>query len=263
MAKLTRKWIELDWANTNLVLRAEDIPFSIDQSIKEAIDSVNGKVAVNGGASGFLEDVLQAGDNISFNVDTDHLIITSDDRVSQHEEFVITEGHLTDGHITTTYDIFDPEMVSVSVMGGTTLVPDTDYYINNNNIVWTGHELANFIEVGDKLKVVYTRALGTPGAMTNFRKIKIDSNYTAAVGNELLVDTSVGVVEVTFPPTPVVFDEVKITDVKGTFNTNNVVVKPNGKNIKGDPGDFLIDIDGVSASFIFYDEAYGWMVKTQ
>lgn len=57
MAKLTRKWLELDWNNTDQVIRAEDIPFSETQSIKDAITTGDGK---NGGA--WFADVVPTGE---------------------------------------------------------------------------------------------------------------------------------------------------------------------------------------------------------
>lgn len=38
--KISRKWIELVWANTDEVLRAQDIPYNATLSIKEKIDEL-------------------------------------------------------------------------------------------------------------------------------------------------------------------------------------------------------------------------------
>lgn len=261
MAKLTRKWIELDWAQTNMVLRAEDIPYSVDKSIKDAITESNGRVAVEGGSTDYIDNVIQAGDNITLDVNGSNLLISTSDVASQHEKFVITAQNIIDSKITTSKDITDVDMVTVSVIGGTTLSKNIDYFVENNDIKWGGHTLETFIEAGDILNVTYTTKATTPGSKTTFRKIKVNDDYSASVGNELLVDTTSKQITITMPLNPKAFDEVAIIDYIGNFNTNSVIVNFNGKKVKTFDSNIELDVDSVYIVFVYIDDVYGWSFK--
>lgn len=261
MAKITRKWMELDWNQTNQVLRAEDIPYSLTENIKEAIDRANLSVAVSGGDAGYLDEVLQAGDNVTFEIDGNRLVVSSQDKASEHEQITVTATDISNEFVTTTYDIIEDDLLTVSIVGGTTLEKNVDFEIDGNNVKWTGLELEEHIEEGDIINIVYTRLSSTPGTMTNFRKIKVDENYVASVGNELLVDSSDGPIEITLPASPMELDEVKIVDIMNTFNDNNVTVLRNGNKIKDEELDLILDVDGASISLIFYSVDYGWTFK--
>jgi len=232
--------------------------------LKEAFGESSdiGKVAVDGGVVGWLEETLQAGDNINLIVDNNNLIVSSIDKLSEHETFTIASLDVTNKYVTTTYDILDDNYLTVSVVGGTTLKKDVDYSINGNNIEWDGLALDGLIDVGDILNVTYTRESSSPGLLTDYRSILVDENYAASVGNELLVDSSTGPINITLPLNPNPFDKIKIIDIKGIFNTNNVTLLRNGKLIKETDEDLILDIDGMEITMIYLDDIYGWSFKT-
>jgi len=63
MSKSKRKWINLDYSDTNNALRAQDIPYDASDSIKEAIDSA---ATVSAGVAASDETTaLEVGDGVA------------------------------------------------------------------------------------------------------------------------------------------------------------------------------------------------------
>ena len=69
----------------------------------------------------------------------------------------------------------------------------------------------------------------------------------------MLVDTSGGEVTVTLPASPANFDKVYFVDLKGTFDTNRLVVARNGKTIMGLAEDMEVTSKNTSFGLIYYN----------
>jgi len=77
-------------------------------------------------------------------------------------------------------------------------------------------------------------------ASTNPTWKVVSSNYTAISGDHLFADTSLSPITITLPSTGVIGDMVAITDVSGSFATNNLTVGRNGKLIMGMLSDLVL-----------------------
>jgi hypothetical protein len=95
--------------------------------------------------------------------------------------------------------------------------------------------------------------VGEPYVWTNK-----SANYTAAAGDAILADTSGGVWTLTLPPSPTVGNTVRVVDVSGSFDTNNLQIGRNGQKINGLSENMYVDIAEVSVMFVYTGTTYGW-----
>lgn len=95
---------------------------------------------------------------------------------------------------------------------------------------------------------------------TSWTSTAVSSNITLAKDNRYFVDTSAART-LTLPSTPTLGDQIEIIDASGTASTYNITVDRNGKLIKGNEGNFIIDVNGGWYSFIFTGNTYGWVIK--
>ena len=82
--------------------------------------------------------------------------------------------------------------------------------------------------------------------------------YTASNGDAVLADTSGGVWTLTLPISPTAGNAVRVADVAGTFDTNNLTIGRNGSKINGLAEDMGLDIGDVSVLFVYTGSTYGW-----
>lgn len=73
----------------------------------------------------------------------------------------------------------------------------------------------------------------------------INSNITVSASKNI-VDTSSGVLTITLPPSPTLGKSFEFSDIALTFDTNNLTIARNGKNIMGNASDLICDIRGIS-----------------
>jgi hypothetical protein len=85
-----------------------------------------------------------------------------------------------------------------------------------------------------------------------------DSPYTASNNDRLFIDTSGGTVTVTLPASPAVGDSIRIMDLAGSFETNNLTVGRNGNLIYGLSDDIVVSTNDASFGLIYTGATYGW-----
>lgn len=128
--------------------------------------------------------------------------------------------------------------------------------------VWDGTAWINVVSSGAQGATGPTGPTGPtgatgptgPAAVTNS---SINSNITLVAGTRYFVDTTAART-LTLPAAPSVGDQIDVIDASGTAGTYNITVSRNGKLIKGTTGNFIIDINGGAASFIYTGATYGW-----
>lgn len=128
--------------------------------------------------------------------------------------------------------------------------------INRNFKVKNGLDVAGTVTattfVGDGSQLE-----GVSGGITYITK---NSNYTAVAMDGILADTSLAPFTITLPSTPSVGDAVVIAD-SADFGANNLTVARNGETIEGDAEDLVIDVGGISVTFVY--DGTTWQLYTQ
>jgi len=113
---------------------------------------------------------------------------------------------------------------------------------------------------------VYVNVDNTSGAAVWFKVEQaaqwkvISSAYAISASESLFVDTSIIPISVTLPLSPILGDQIKISDSKGTFGTNNLTLVRNGNTIMGSATDMV-----VSNNYGYFSLTYNgsdWRVTT-
>ena len=88
------------------------------------------------------------------------------------------------------------------------------------------------------------------------------TNFTAVAGNGYYVNTTSAAITVTLPATPSVGNSIGIVDYAGTFDTNNLIINPNGNKLEGGTANLELtgDREGVTLNYI--DSTQGWLCNS-
>ena len=87
------------------------------------------------------------------------------------------------------------------------------------------------------------------------------SNATVVSGNGYFVNTTSGAKTMTLPSSPTLGDEISFVDYAATFDTNNLTVARNSKNIQGVAADLTVATERAGFTLVFTDSTQGWLLK--
>jgi hypothetical protein len=90
--------------------------------------------------------------------------------------------------------------------------------------------------------------------------VGVTTNYSAASGQILLIDTSSAILTVTLPSNPSVGDRINMIDAAGNCGTNKAVISRNGNKIANLSEDLDFDIRNTSLELIYTGPTYGWSI---
>jgi len=88
-----------------------------------------------------------------------------------------------------------------------------------------------------------------------------DFNVTAGEG--YFVDTSGAARTATLPASPSLGDFASFIDYAGTFDTNNLTIARNGKNIQGVAEDLTVSVERAGLTLVFVDDTQGWLLQNK
>ena len=95
---------------------------------------------------------------------------------------------------------------------------------------------------------------------TDWQAVKTGT-YTAAAGEGIFANTTSGAWTLTLPASPAIGDEVSVVDYAGTFDTNNLTIGRNSKNIQGSAADLTVATERAGFTLVFTDGTQGWLLK--
>jgi hypothetical protein len=85
----------------------------------------------------------------------------------------------------------------------------------------------------------------------------------AVAGNGYFCNTTGGAFTVTLPTSPSLGDFVSFIDYAGTFDTNNLTIARNGKNIQGVAEDLTVSVERAGLTLVFVDDTQGWLLQNK
>ena len=86
-----------------------------------------------------------------------------------------------------------------------------------------------------------------------------DFNVSAKEG--YFINTTSTTITATLPSSPTLGDFVSFIDYAGTFDTNNLTIARNGKNIQGSATDFTVATERAGLTLVFTDNTQGWLLQ--
>lgn len=146
-----------------------------------------------------------------------------------------------------TGDRIELRITAQSIVDATTSIPNSS--LANSAITLNGSS----VSLGGS---------ATISAGTDWQAVKT-SAYTASAGEGVFANTTGGAFTLTLPSSPSIGDEVSFKDYASTFDTNNLTIGRNGKNIEGAASDLVISVEGAGNCLVFVDDTKGWLIKNK
>jgi hypothetical protein len=115
------------------------------------------------------------------------------------------------------------------------------------------------------------QVLSTDGTTASFTTVSGGAAWQAVVTSSLTVvakagyfiNTSGGVITATLPSSPTLGDFITFIDYSGTFDTNNLTIARNGKNIQGVAEDLTVSVERAGLTLVFSDNTQGWLLENK
>ena len=105
-----------------------------------------------------------------------------------------------------------------------------------------------------------TLAWSTISGGADWQAVKT-TTYTAVAGQGIFANTSGGAWTLTLPSSPSAGNFVSVIDYAGTFDTNNLTIARNGKNIQGSAADLVVGTERAGLTLVFVDDTQGWLLQ--
>jgi hypothetical protein len=97
---------------------------------------------------------------------------------------------------------------------------------------------------------------------TSWQAVITSGTTAATAGNGYFCNTTAGAITLTLPGSPTLGDEVSFVDYAGTFDTNNLTVGRNGKNINGSAADLTVATERAANTLVYSDTTQGWLLRS-
>ena len=97
---------------------------------------------------------------------------------------------------------------------------------------------------------------------TSWQAVITSGTTAATAGNGYFCNTTAGAITLTLPGSPTLGDEVTFVDYAGTFDTNNLTVARNGKNINGAAADLTVATERAANTLVYSDTTQGWLLRS-
>tara|TARA_B110000503_G_scaffold43292_1_gene70823 strand:- start:716 stop:1684 length:969 start_codon:yes stop_codon:yes gene_type:complete len=146
----------------------------------------------------------------------------------------------------------------INTSGSTTFLSLTDtpqFFGGSENKILSINSTGTAIEF-----IENTGGSGSGTGLTPVDITSADSPYTATSYDLIFVDTTAATVTVTLPSSPTKGDEIRIVDLKGTFDTNACTITSN-YNIQGAAEDLIVDVERAAFGLLFHSATDGWVMK--
>ena len=97
---------------------------------------------------------------------------------------------------------------------------------------------------------------------TSWQAVKTAA-FNVSAGEGYFVNTTSGAITATLPAAPTIGDSASFIDYAGTFDTNNLTIARNGKNIQGAAADLTVSVERAGLTLVFVDDTQGWLLENK
>jgi len=116
---------------------------------------------------------------------------------------------------------------------------------------------------GDDFVIPAGATLTNNGTASGFASIAWQSvqttGFTAVAGNGYFCNTTSAGFTVTLPATPSAGDQIQLVDYAGTFDTNALILDPNGNKIQGGTDNLNLEGERSGVTLTYIDSTQGWL----
>jgi hypothetical protein len=102
----------------------------------------------------------------------------------------------------------------------------------------------------------------TPSAGISWQSSVKTSGFTATAGEGYFCNTTSAGFTVTLPATPTAGQQVAVVDYAGTFDTNALVISPNGNKIEGATSNLQLSGEREGILLVYIDSTQGWLATS-
>ena len=135
--------------------------------------------------------------------------------------------------------------------------PNDDYVVSGN-VLSFNNTAPMYAGVDLEVRYLSTATITGAGVVETWEIIT--SNQSITAGKGYFVDVSSASIGITLPATPTLGDKVRIIDVAGNSEVNNIVVGRNGEKIQRQTTDLTISANSAAFSLIYSNSTYGWIL---
>jgi hypothetical protein len=105
-------------------------------------------------------------------------------------------------------------------------------------------------------------SFATPASGISWQSTVKTSGFTATAGEGYFCDTTSAGFTVTLPATPTAGQQVAVVDYAGTFDTNALVISPNGNKIEGGTSNLQLSGEREGVLLVYIDSTQGWLATS-
>ena len=105
-------------------------------------------------------------------------------------------------------------------------------------------------------------SFATPASGIAWQSSVKTSGFTATAGEGYFCNTTSAGFTVTLPATPTAGQQVAVVDYAGTFDTNALVISPNGNKIEGSTDNLLLGGEREGVTLVYIDSTQGWLATS-
>ncbi len=210
---------------------ADDISLATIDHVGNTVNWLDSTVSITGLSTTATGTVLTLSD--SANTTTVNLIIDNQKEIRFHE---------TTANGTNYVALKAPASVSADL---TFTLPATDG-TNGQALITNGSGVLSFTTLSADGTADWDTSVKTTG-------------FTANANKGYFCNTTSAGFTVTLPSTPSAGDEVIILDYAGTFDTNALIISPNGNKIEGGTGNQILTGEREGVRLVYIDSTQGWL----
>jgi len=105
-------------------------------------------------------------------------------------------------------------------------------------------------------------SFATPASGIAWQSSVKTSGFTAVAGEGYFCNTTSAGFTVTLPATPTAGQQVAVVDYAGTFDTNALLISPNGNKIEGGTGNLQLSGEREGVLLVYIDSTQGWLATS-